>query len=268
MNKKSNNILPGREVGSLVGNEGKNGLTLLFDFGGTLDTAGCHWGKMLWHAYERAAVPITEEQFREAYVHAERSLGRQPVIQPHYTFRRMLTEKLRIELGFLMARGWLADDEEMAGRMRTALVDDLYGRVKTNIETSRKVLFELKQAHKLGLVTNFYGNMPVVLDEFGLSPLFDAVTESAAVGVRKPDPQIFKLAVDSLGAKPEETVVIGDSYANDILPAHETGCRTVWLKGEGWTDEEPENCVADCIIKKTDELPDIIRQYMPRNCVN
>ena len=38
----------------------------LFDFGGTLDTAGCHWGQMLWHAYQRQQVPVTEEQFREA----------------------------------------------------------------------------------------------------------------------------------------------------------------------------------------------------------
>ena len=40
----------------------------LFDYGGTLDTAGCHWGKMLWHAYQRQFVPIEEEQFRDAYV--------------------------------------------------------------------------------------------------------------------------------------------------------------------------------------------------------
>ncbi|MFC2513069.1 MAG: HAD family hydrolase, partial [Prevotella denticola] len=50
--------------------EEKEPVSFLFDFGGTLDTAGCHWGKMLWHAYERKCVPITESQFREAYVYA------------------------------------------------------------------------------------------------------------------------------------------------------------------------------------------------------
>ncbi|MDY3670437.1 MAG: HAD family hydrolase, partial [Prevotella sp.] len=44
----------------------------IFDFGGTLDTAGCHWGQMLWHAYQRQQIPVSEEQFREAYVYAER----------------------------------------------------------------------------------------------------------------------------------------------------------------------------------------------------
>ena len=46
----------------------------IFDYGGTLDTAGRHWGKVLWHAYSRHNIPVTEEQFREAYVHAERTL--------------------------------------------------------------------------------------------------------------------------------------------------------------------------------------------------
>ncbi|MFS6554926.1 hypothetical protein VPJ68_05445, partial [Parabacteroides distasonis] len=44
----------------------------IFDYGGTLDTGGMHWGKALWHAYERCGVPVTEQMFRDAYVHAER----------------------------------------------------------------------------------------------------------------------------------------------------------------------------------------------------
>ena len=44
---------------------------LIFDYGGTLDTAGCHWGKVLWHAYQRMNVPVSEDAFREAYVYAE-----------------------------------------------------------------------------------------------------------------------------------------------------------------------------------------------------
>ena len=40
----------------------------IFDYGATLDTAGQHWGKVLWHAYERQQVPVNEAYFREAYV--------------------------------------------------------------------------------------------------------------------------------------------------------------------------------------------------------
>ena len=58
------------------------------------------------------------------------------------------------------------------------------------------------------------------------------------VGVRKPDPAIFALGVEALGLRPEEVLVIGDSYKKDILPARSLGCRTAWLKGKGWTADE------------------------------
>ena len=54
--------------------------------------------------------------------------------------------------------------------------------------------------------------MSVVLDEFGLASLFDTVTESAVVGVRKPDPQIFRLAVKALDIEAENVVHV-DSYS-------------------------------------------------------
>ncbi len=236
-------------------------LTLLFDFGGTLDTAGCHWGKFLWYAYKRNEIPVTEEQFREAYVHAERTLGKLPIIQAHDTFFSMLTNKLSIEFEYLLSCGWLAADKVEAERIQRILLNDIYEKVKTNISESRRVLSELKKNHRLGLVTNFYGNMSVVLKEFDLSSYFETVTESAVVGVRKPDSQIFNLAVNSLDEEAENVVVIGDSYTKDILPAHEMGCHTIWLKGEGWTSEEPTTCVADYVIKNLVELQPILRQY-------
>jgi putative hydrolase of the HAD superfamily len=50
-----------------------------------------------------------------------------------------------------------------------------------------------------------------------------------------------------LDVKPVETAVAGDSYGNDIVPAKELGCSTIWLKGKGWN--EPENTgSADFII--------------------
>ena len=62
------------------------------------------------------------------------------------------------------------------------------------------------------LVSNFYGNVQAVLADFNLLQYFESIIESAVVGVRKPDPQIFRLGVDALGMKPEEVLVVGDSY--------------------------------------------------------
>lgn len=104
------------------------------------------------------------------------------------------------------------------------------------------------------LVSNFYGNINTVLAEFGLDCLFNGVIESAVVGVRKPDPRIFRLGTDALGLNPEDVMVVGDSFTNDIIPAAAAGCRTAWLKGEGWTDAVYDEQLPDVIIKDLSRL--------------
>ena len=210
----------------------------IFDYGGTLDTGGQHWGQVLWHAYERHQVPVTEVQFREAYVYAERTLGRNPITSPDFTFRQTLEAKLQLQLEFLKR------NVECGARYAEELADDLYAHTVEQTARSIKVLQTLKdQGVPMVLVSNFYGNMPVVLHEFGFDGLFLKVVESAVVGIRKPDPRIFLLGVEALGLKPEEVTVVGDSLDKDIIPAHEAGCQTVWLRGEGWT---PASHNGDC----------------------
>ena len=82
---------------------------------------------------------------------------------------------------------------------------------------------------------------------------FDEVVESAVVGIRKPDNAIFKLGVDALKLRPEEVLVIGDSYSKDIVPAMSIGCKTIWLKGKGW-DDEPEQDSDSIIVNKLEEI--------------
>jgi putative hydrolase of the HAD superfamily len=66
------------------------------------------------------------------------------------------------------------------------------------------------------------------------------------------------MGVEALGLKPEEVTVVGDSLEKDIIPAHEAGCRTVWLRGEGWMPashkEDSAPCVADRVIGSLDEI--------------
>ena len=214
----------------------------IFDYGGTLDTGGQHWGMLLWHAFERHQVPVSESQFRDAYVYAERTLGKNKIIQPTDTFLQTLTKKVQLELTYLNNESYT-----------DAIVSDVYERTKSQTALSRRVLMQMK-ASPMVLVSNFYGNISVVLQEFGLDGIFEEVIESAVVGIRKPDPQIFLLGVDALGMKPEEVTVVGDSLEKDIIPAKRAGCHTVWLKGEGWTNAQDGENQADCVIMTLDEL--------------
>jgi len=59
---------------------------IIFDYGGTIDSNGVHWAEVIWQAYQAENIPITKEQFREAYIYGERTLGKNPIIQPHIRF--------------------------------------------------------------------------------------------------------------------------------------------------------------------------------------
>lgn len=215
----------------------------IFDYGGTLDTGGCHWGKVLWHAWQQAGVPADELLFREAYVYAERSLARNVEIQPDFTFRQTLDAKLRLELDYV---GCL--------EYRERVLDIVYQQTLRHTAHSVAVLRQLAARAPLALVTNFYGNIHAVLDEMGFSGLFRHVVESAVVGVRKPDPRIFSLGVEALCVPAADVVVVGDSIGKDILPARSIGCKTIWLRGEQWTAEPVDETIPDAVIADLQEL--------------
>lgn len=222
----------------------------IFDYGGTLDTRGNHWGKVLWHGYERTGVPVGKQDFRDAYVYGERTLATSPIVKPDFTFRDTLQAKIRLQLQWLEENRSLGD----ATRYLEQILDDVYQQTKDTTKESALVLEELAKRFPLVLVSNFYGNISTVLREFGLDHLFGDIIESAVVGIRKPDARIFALGVERLGLKAEEVAVVGDSYDKDILPSHSIGCHTIWFKGEGWTDDVVENPVADKVIGSLKEI--------------
>lgn len=216
---------------------------LIFDYGGTLDTNGCHWGMMIWHAYERQGVPVDENVFREAYVYAERMLGKNRIIDTEDSFLKVLKKKISLQMDYLQLEGYT-----------DAVVYDLYRQVRQYTEHAVEVLQELGRRYPLVLVSNFYGNIRTVLSEFGFDHLFSCVIESAVVGVRKPDPQIFRLGIEALGLTPDEVAVIGDSIEKDMIPARRLGCRTIWLRGEGWNKQPSDLSVVDDVITDLQDL--------------
>ena len=86
---------------------------------------------------------------------------------------------------------------------------------------------------------------------------FETVIDSSEVGIRKPDPKIFQIAVDRLGVLPEEVIVIGDSYSRDIVPSKTIGCSTIWLDGKSWT-RPSETSKADFVIHSIEEVSDTV----------
>ena len=226
----------------------------LFDYGATLDTAGCHWGQMLWAAYQRCGVPVTEQQFRDAYVYGERTLGSKTLIAPDDTFRVTLDVKLQLEFDFLMQEGALKMNAIDASVMRERVLNDVYSCVQKTTKESRMVLKKLRENYEMVLVSNFYGNIRTVLKEFDLDVFFKSIVESAEVGIRKPDPRIYEIGVLELGLEPAEVVVVGDSFQKDMMPAKQIGCCAVWLKGKAWKQETVDETMVNHVIYSLNEL--------------
>lgn len=225
---------------------------IIFDYGGTIDSNGMHWAEVIWMAYQAEEVPVSKEVFREAYVYGERTLGKNPIVQPDHTFLDMLRLKTDLQIEWLKAGDFLPEEFATPG-LKQRLADWCYAYARKSIDSARPILVALSKKYPLVLVSNFYGNIEAVLKDFHLDYYFQSIVESAVVGIRKPDPAIFKLGVKDLLLPPEEIVVIGDSYDKDIAPATSIGCKTIWLKSIGWSEYEG-NETADIVITDFTEL--------------
>lgn len=91
--------------------------------------------------------------------------------------------------------------------------------------------FCLKQGYKLGLVTNGKKDIQnTKIDTLQLREYFKAIIISGEVGMAKPNPEIYHLAIEQLGVTKEQTLFIGDHPINDIWGAGKAGLQGIWLQ--------------------------------------
>lgn len=229
---------------------------IIFDYGGTLDSRGVHWSEVLWQGYQQVGVPIDKETFRTAYVEGERALARERIILPQDNFLTLLLKKVALEINYLP----IQPDTATSARWTEQIANYCDNAACSCIDEARSMLEDLNKRYPMMLVSNFYGNIDEVLRAYGIRHLFKGIIESAVVGVRKPNPTLFRLGVDALELKPEEVLVVGDSLRKDIEPAESLGCHVLWLKGKGWTDEEDRQTHPNTITRIT-EVTECLKKF-------
>src|SRR5437867_10974019 len=96
---------------------------------------------------------------------------------------------------------------------------------------------------KLGIISNVSSHEVAmgILDNVRLTNYFDEVVTSASVGIRKPDPGIFRYALMQFKARPEQAVMVGDSEMHDIGGGYISGLKTVLVDRR----HRVENSLAD-----------------------
>jgi len=220
----------------------------LFDFGGTLDTGGVHWSEKYRDLYRLFGVQVSREDLDRAFVWSEQQLLLEKEL-PRATLRRTIDQQLSFQFSFLKLEG--------KNGLRNQMLESCYRDVLGAATKAGRILLEARPRYRLGVVSNFYGNLSIVCIELGLAKYFDVMVDSALVGVRKPDPEIFRIAIRELGVAPAETFVIGDSYERDVAPAKIIGCRTIWLRGRSWTTPS-STASADYTIAELEDVRQIL----------
>ncbi len=150
------------------------------------------------------------------------------------------------------------DRHDLAERIASGFAEES----ADGLARSRGLLKELSRDFKLGVVSNFYGNLQVVLFEAGIRELIQVAIDSKHMRVFKPDERIFLAALKVLDLPHNQVAMVGDSLHKDCAPARKLGMRSIWLRGHhAGPGEHPQAreaaSLADDTIDALDELKNL-----------
>jgi len=196
--------------------------TVLFDFGGTLDSDGVAWKERLHRHYAAEGLAMSAEAFAPHFYAADDPLVGKISRQADLAATVMLlAANLEEGLATPATPRNSTRGERAAGRF-LAEAEACFAR-------NRPFLRELAGRYRLGIVSNFYGNLEAVCAGAWLSAFFGAMADSNRVGADKPAPAIFEAAMRPLGATAATTLFVGDSLHRDREGARRLGMDFVWI---------------------------------------
>ena len=220
---------------------------VLFDFGGTLDAPGLPWKERFFRLYREEGVAVTPERFDPLFYRADDAMvGTVPATFSFGDTVRHLVAGVSAALG--------VEDPKLTDRVATRFLDD----AMASLHDGTPLLSRLARRYRLGIVSNFYGNLSTVCKDAGLDAFFSVIVDSTTVGSTKPDPRIFRHALAELGVRPSDAAFVGDSLPRDMAGARGVAMPHIWLIGE--TVSEPRPCCAhDPVIRSLEELQGLLR---------
>lgn len=229
--------------------------TLLFDFGGTLDSDGVAWKERFHDLYRAEGLDLSAEAFAPAFYAADDALV--GALAPATGLKGTvdaLTANLEVELALRGTRTGEGGDAARGQRVASRFLSEMSAAFARN----GPVLKALSERYRLGVVSNFYGNLEAVCESAGLAPLFGVMTDSQRVGVEKPEPAIFRAALAALQASPETTVMVGDSLRRDYEGARRSGMGFIWIATEDVQAIERDGAADRSVFASVNELPDLL----------
>jgi HAD superfamily hydrolase (TIGR01509 family) len=208
--------------------------TVLFDFGGTLDSDGVPWKERFYALYRAEGLSHSADGFAPAFYAADDALV--GALAPTTGLKEtvdVLAANLEAELA---GRGDSPEGNDVDRGQRVA--SRFLSEMSNTFARNRPVIEALSKRYRLGVVSNFYGNLEAVCESSGLGPFFGAMMDSQRVGAEKPEPAIFRAALAALNSAPETTVMVGDSLRRDYEGARRSGMGFIWIAPKDVQAEE------------------------------
>lgn len=219
---------------------------VLLDFAGTLDSDGIAWKERFYPIYRRNGVRWSGREFEKRFFAADDFLTDLRLDRVSYL------DTIRLQVALVLREGGRYD-RKTADR----IAGGFYRESLRNIRAKIPLLKKLSRRYRLGLVSNYYGNLETCLAGTGILRYFGVVADSNCVGCVKPDPRLFRFALKKLKASPAQAVFVGDSVKRDMRGALGLGMRHIWIKGKHpqW---DASCCPEDPVIGSLPELEKLL----------
>ncbi len=245
--------------------------TLLFDLGGTLHSVSRTKESRLRFSYhvlkllqeQGITLEVTAEELTELLQHNAELYKHESEI----TLRELSSPQI-------WSRYYLKEfhlrEEQLEG-----IADELshYYDCERVINTPKPFLAgTLRELHEMGIRMGLISNIisttlvPQLLKDYGIDRYMECVILSSVCGIRKPDPRIFRMALDKLGVSADEAGYVGDTISRDVLGTRRAGLGlSVQIENPSIAHRDaafhgPDAPKADYFIKELNELPAIVRR--------
>lgn len=125
------------------------------------------------------------------------------------------------------------------------------------------------KGYKMAIVSNAMDddNVQRLVDKCGIRSLLKIVVSSATYGYAKPNQRIFRFALDKIGSRSAETLMVGDSLEFDMVGAHSLGIRTMWItrRVRNWEEKLASATVKpDTVVRNLNELAGTMDGWLPK----
>jgi putative hydrolase of the HAD superfamily len=153
--------------------------------------------------------------------------------------------------------------------LRTAL-DEMYTVTQKRWHAENDAVSTLQQLHELGyhvgIISNAADAVDVqrLVDQAGLRSYLEQIVISAEVGIRKPHPRIFKIALDYWGLQAQQAVMVGDTLGADVLGALNVNMPCIWITRRADTPDnraQTDIIQPDAVIQTLSELPELLEHW-------